>query len=133
MGEQPIGHVFVHGGRRGQHPGSDVGHTDYLEQALDGAVLAKRAMQHGKHNIEAQVGGALSQRAVRNRERDRVAGGHQGPGRSVDEVPPAGRVDSDQGDVVAGFRRTSRPRWPPTRKKPHVRRISHRKGLVPQA
>ena len=71
--EQLLGELLVHAGRAGQHAGPDVGHAGHLQQALDGAVLAERPVQH--------------------REDDVDPGEHlAGPVRVQDHQPAAGRV-----------------------------------------
>ena len=55
--------VLVHAERRGEHARADVGDTGELEQALHGAVLAERAVQHREDDID-----------VRERRRDVLAG-----------------------------------------------------------
>ena len=44
--------VLVHAERRGRDAGADVGDAGELEQALDGAVLAERAVQHGQDDVD---------------------------------------------------------------------------------
>ena len=51
-GEQLLGELLVHARRAGQHTRADVRHAGQLEQALDGAVLAVRAVQHREHHVD---------------------------------------------------------------------------------
>ena len=44
---------LVHAQRRGEHAGADVRHVEAFEQALHGAVLAERSVQHGEHDVGA--------------------------------------------------------------------------------
>ena len=44
--------VLVHAERGGRDAGADVGHARELQQALDGAVLAERAVQDGQHDVD---------------------------------------------------------------------------------
>ena len=44
--------VLVHAERGGGDPGADVGDAGELEQALDRAVLAERAVQHGQDDVD---------------------------------------------------------------------------------
>ena len=50
--KEPLHHVLIHARRGAQHAGADIRDARKLEQALDGAVFAEGAVQHGKHNIE---------------------------------------------------------------------------------
>ena len=49
---------LVHADRRGEHAGADVGQVGQLEQPLDGAVLAVRAVQDREDDVERRVRGA---------------------------------------------------------------------------
>ena len=74
VAEEALHHVFVHAGGRAQHAGADVSEVSQLEQALDGAVLAKGAVQHGKDDVH--VDGAIFQAALRDiafEGRERIA------------------------------------------------------------
>ena len=54
--------ILVHAERRGSHARAHVGHARELEESLDGAVLAERAVQHGEDDIDVaeRCGGPLS-------------------------------------------------------------------------
>ncbi|CCV14803.1 hypothetical protein MESS4_710033 [Mesorhizobium sp. STM 4661] len=52
-----LGLLLVHGKRRSEHAGMGIGNSQIFEDALDGAVLAERAMQR----IEGDVGLELDQ------------------------------------------------------------------------
>ena len=56
VGQDLLGGQLVHGQRRAQHAAPDVRHVGQLEQALQGAVLAERAMDEGEHG-DRPVGG----------------------------------------------------------------------------
>ena len=62
--------------RRAEHAGADVGDVGQLEQALDGAVLAHRAVQQRQHDGALAVGRV----AEHVDGRDRVAGGSRWSG-----------------------------------------------------
>ena len=49
--QQHLGVVLVHARGRGEHAAAHVRHAHHLEQALDRAILAKRAVQCGQHHI----------------------------------------------------------------------------------
>ena len=51
-GEEPLHRVLVHRGGGAEHAGADVGDVGQLKQALDGAVLAEGAVQHGEDNVQ---------------------------------------------------------------------------------
>ena len=59
--EQSLHDVFVHAGGGAQHSGADVGNVGEFEQALDGAVFAKCAVQDGKDDVD--VDGAIGSAA----------------------------------------------------------------------
>ena len=44
--------ALVHRRSRGEHPGADVRDAGQLEQALDGPVLAVRAVQDREHDVD---------------------------------------------------------------------------------
>jgi len=46
--QQPLGELLVHRERAAQDVGADVGHAAGLEESLEGAVFAERAVQCGK-------------------------------------------------------------------------------------
>ena len=84
---QPLGleddlHVLlVHADRAGQHAGPDVGDAGHLQQALDGAVLAERAVQHRQHHVDVAEQVRVSGRArVVAAEAARVGLAADGPG-----------------------------------------------------
>ena len=54
-GEDQLHRRLVHADGRGEHAGADVGDVRELEQALHGAVLAVRPVQHRKHDIEREA------------------------------------------------------------------------------
>ena len=62
---------LVHAQRRREHAGAHVGHVEQLEQALDRAVLAERAVQHREHGVGAQQAAARLQRAAPRRRASR--------------------------------------------------------------
>ena len=80
-------HDFVHAQRRREHAGADVRHVQELQQALHGAVLAERAVQHREHGVR------LEQPAA-GRQRQRLSVVH----------PRAGALDRDRHDVVPRIR-----------------------------
>ena len=43
--------LLIHADRAGQHPGPDVRDAGHLQQTLDGAILAERAVQHRQHHV----------------------------------------------------------------------------------
>jgi hypothetical protein len=45
---------LVHAQGRGEHAAADVGEAEHLEQALEGAVLAVRAVQDREHEVGAE-------------------------------------------------------------------------------
>ena len=51
-GQQLLGELLVHARRAGQHTRAHVRHAGEFEQALDGAVLAVRAVQHREHHVD---------------------------------------------------------------------------------
>ena len=62
--EQLLGELLVHARGAGEHPGADVGHACELEQPLNGAVLAVRAVQDGEDDVDGgqQLTGTLVER-----------------------------------------------------------------------
>ena len=44
--------LLVHADRAGQHARADVRHPGHLQQSLDRAVLAVRAVQHRQHHVD---------------------------------------------------------------------------------
>jgi hypothetical protein len=48
--------IFVHAERGGRDAGADIGHVGELEEALDGTVLAKGAVEDGKDDVHALEG-----------------------------------------------------------------------------
>ena len=48
--------MLIHARGGGEHATADVRHVHHLEQALDGAVLAVRAMQHRQHRVDVAEG-----------------------------------------------------------------------------
>ena len=54
-GEHQFHRRLVHADGRGEHAGADVGDVRELEQALHGAVLAVRPVQHREHDIEREA------------------------------------------------------------------------------
>ena len=98
--------------RRRQHAGADVRHVGELEQPLHRAVLAEGAVQHGKHDVEAEAGHArvsspLSAAAI---DRDQRLVGGVG-----DEVRLASRTDRmrrRQARLLDHFGGGEHRRWP---------------------
>ena len=74
-GEQALADELVHRHRRGEHARSGVGDVERLEQSLDGAVLAERAVQHGEGDVAAEQpsGGAQLDLLARRRASGRRA------------------------------------------------------------
>ena len=73
-GQHGVGCGLVHAQRRGQHPGSGVGDPGQLQQALNRAVLAHRAVKDGQHHRgTASVGAAAGTAKL-------GAGGQRGQG-----------------------------------------------------
>ena len=93
-GEQLLGELLVHARRAGQHARADVGHARELQQALDRAVLAVGAVEHGEDDVDARehLPGAV---AVQHEQA--AAGGVAGQ-----RQRGAGGVDRRQGAVVDG-------------------------------
>ena len=54
VGEQPLADQLVHRHRRGEHARARVGDVERFEQALNGAVLAERSVQHGEGDVAAE-------------------------------------------------------------------------------
>ena len=52
-GHEQLHVLLVHAGRAGEHPGPRVPGPRHLQQALDRAVLAERAVQHREDDVEA--------------------------------------------------------------------------------
>ena len=50
--QQHLGVMLVHARGRGKHAAADVRHVHHLQQTLNGAVLAVRAVQHRQHRID---------------------------------------------------------------------------------
>ena len=117
MGEQPLGHVLVHLGRRAEHAGTHIRKVRHLEQALERAVLAPAAVDDREDDIDASGGPGRGPR-VRGAEFARPGGrGKEDVGlrkgireRSVrerfqrirvDQMPAALRIDADQRHVVS--------------------------------
>ncbi len=71
--------------RRREHAGADVGDVDALEQALEGPVLAERAVQRREHDVDALD-------AAAGRKRHLPAG----------LAPDAVASDLDPANLVAG-------------------------------
>ena len=86
--------------RRGQHVGADVGDVEALEQALDAAVLAERAVQDREGDVAAE-------QARRGAEVDLGAPSWiQRPSRSIDHVERlVAGVAQALGDGGAGAQR----------------------------
>ena len=72
--EQSLLHVLVHAHGGAQHARADVGKPGKIEQALHRAVLAKRAVQHGKNHVHAQ---RIRPRIARGNERRHIRIGGQ--------------------------------------------------------
>ena len=53
-GEERLHHLLVHAGRGRGDARAHVGHARQLQQALDGAVLAEGAVQHGEVHVRPQ-------------------------------------------------------------------------------
>ncbi len=49
--QQHLGVVLVHARGRGEHAAAHVRHAHHLEQALNRAILAERAVQGGQHHV----------------------------------------------------------------------------------
>ena len=63
--------VLVHAERRRRDAGSDVRDTGELEQALDSAVLAERAVQDREHHVNGAERGGRVRSQHRQRLRNR--------------------------------------------------------------
>ncbi len=63
--------VLVHADRRGEHAGTDVAHPGHLQQTLDGAVLAPRAVQQREDHVDLAEGAAARRWARARRARCR--------------------------------------------------------------
>ncbi len=84
-GEDPLHVLLVLADGRGEHARADVGDAGELQQALEGAVLAVRAVQHGEDDVDLAEG--LGHRA----------------GLGVDDLP-AGGVGGEDDGAVPGLR-----------------------------
>ena len=51
-GEETLHGVLVHGGGGAEHAGADVGDVGEFEEALNGAILAEGAVEHGKDDVQ---------------------------------------------------------------------------------
>ena len=58
LGKEALHHVLVHASRGAEHAGADVGDAGQFEESLDGAVLAKGAVQDGENDVECLLGEA---------------------------------------------------------------------------
>ena len=87
LGAEPLQGQLVHAGRRGEHVGADVGDVEVLEQALDAAVLAERAVQGREGGVGAEQAAA----------RARASTG------SSPAAPLAGAADRHRHHLVAGL------------------------------
>ena len=54
--QQHLGVMLVHARGRSKHAAANVRHVHHLQQALNGAVLAVRAVQHRQHRIDVAEG-----------------------------------------------------------------------------
>ena len=95
-GEQLLGELLVHARRAGQHARADVRHAGELEQALDGAVLAVRAVQDGEHDVD---GG----QHLTGRRRPATAVGRvrRGSAGSASSVPDVALTSGSRPSVIA--------------------------------
>ena len=72
-----LGELLVHRGGRGEHVRPDVRDAGHLQQALDRAVLAVRAVQHREDHVDvAERAGALGRVEHDQAARGRIAGQH---------------------------------------------------------
>ena len=117
--EHQLHHVLVHADRGREHPGADVPHVGQLEQALQRAVLAERAVQQreddvdlaehprqlpGLEHLDVAVVDRLRQQHVRGGVldlRQAPVGDRPALGVVVGEHPAAGGRDAHGEDVVA--------------------------------
>ena len=108
---QLLEHHLVHAQRRGEHAGAHVRDVEALEQALHGAVLAERTVQHREHDVDAvesPPGLDATERAV--------------------APPHAVAADLDRDRVVPGVARAPRGPTPPRRATPRARRSGPRRA-----
>jgi hypothetical protein len=99
LGEEPLHYVLVHARRRAQHAGADVGDPGQLEEPLDGPILAKGSVQHGKDHVQAlavQAGLAALRRVSLTRARLCRSRALQQPLRSRRGQPMPGLVDANR-------------------------------------
>ena len=109
-GEQRLHVPLVHGGRGGEHARADVAHAGELEQALQGAVLAVRAVQQRQDDVDV----AELARHLAGLEHDHARAGRvareQRPScpshRPTGSVPPV--IASFSGSSAASTQRPSR-------------------------
>jgi hypothetical protein len=65
VGHHVLEDDLVHAQGRGEHPRAHIGHVGQLEQALNGAVLAKGPMKRGEDDVGAeQACGGLDRHAL---------------------------------------------------------------------
>jgi hypothetical protein len=81
-GEDQLHVLLVHAGRAGEHPGPRVPGPRHLQQALDRAVLAVRAVQQRQHHVDlAEAARGVARGRDHQAARGRVeAGGDLGAG-----------------------------------------------------
>ena len=112
--QQALGHLLVHRRRAGEHARADVGHATGLEQALQPAVLAERAVQGRERDVDAgQLAGDVARfaghqlAAAARCERDgagvRVDGGGEACAREGHVAPRTRALDADGHHPVAGL------------------------------
>ena len=94
--------LLVHADRAGQHARPDVRDAGHLQQALDGAVLAVRAVQHRQHHVDL----AEQVRYLR-RARWRCQRGPRLPAQGTTGEPGSATASTD-GSCAAGDREPGR-------------------------
>ncbi len=110
--QQALGHLLVHRRRAREHARADVGHAAGLEQPLQAAVLAERAMQGGQRDVDArQLAGDVRRlaghqlAAAPGHQRDRAGGRvdetREGPAGQRHVAPRAASLDADGHHPVA--------------------------------
>src|SRR5262249_16739241 len=63
--QQSFGYIFIHPDRGAEHPRAHKRQPSKVEQTLDGAIFAKRAVHHREHYIEALTAAAAVERDQR--------------------------------------------------------------------
>ena len=100
---------LVHADRRGQHAGADVAHAGHLQQALEGAVLAPRAVQQREHHVDLADDRRHAAPARSTTRSVPVVGAHQRDRRPVAVDLRAGRRRGSRAGCGSSASSTHRP------------------------